>query len=34
VDGKLVKHWDVMQEEVPAGQTASGNAMFTNPQAK
>jgi predicted SnoaL-like aldol condensation-catalyzing enzyme len=33
VDGKLVEHWDVMQEEVPAGQTASGNAMFTNPQA-
>jgi predicted SnoaL-like aldol condensation-catalyzing enzyme len=33
VDGKLVEHWDVMQEEVPAGQTASGNAMLTNPQA-
>jgi predicted SnoaL-like aldol condensation-catalyzing enzyme len=28
-DGKVVEHWDVMQEEVPAGNTASGNAMFT-----
>jgi predicted SnoaL-like aldol condensation-catalyzing enzyme len=28
VDGKLVEHWDVMQEEVPAEQTVSGNAMF------
>ena len=27
--GKVVEHWDVMQEEVPAGNTASGNAMFT-----
>ena len=26
---KVVEHWDVMQEEVPAGNTASGNAMFT-----
>jgi hypothetical protein len=34
VDGKLVEHWDVMQEEVPADQTASGNAMFINPQAE
>src|SRR5260221_5363413 len=25
-DGKLVEHWDVMQEEVPASATASGNA--------
>jgi predicted SnoaL-like aldol condensation-catalyzing enzyme len=32
VDGKLVEHWDVMQEEVPAEQTKSGNSMFTNPQ--
>ena len=32
-DGKVVEHWDVMQEEVPAQSTASGNAMFTNPQA-
>jgi predicted SnoaL-like aldol condensation-catalyzing enzyme len=28
-DGKVVEHWDVMQEEVPATATASGNAMFT-----
>ena len=28
-DGKVVEHWDVMQEEVPAANTASGNAMFT-----
>ena len=27
-DGKVVEHWDVMQEEVPAAGTASGNAMF------
>ena len=27
--GKVVEHWDVMQEEVPAANTASGNAMFT-----
>lgn len=26
---KVVEHWDVMQEEVPASHTASGNAMFT-----
>jgi len=28
-DGKVVEHWDVMQEEVPASATASGNPMFT-----
>jgi predicted SnoaL-like aldol condensation-catalyzing enzyme len=28
VDGKLVEHWDVMQEEVPTAATASGNPMF------
>ena len=28
VDGKVVEHWDVLQEEVPAANTASGNAMF------
>jgi predicted SnoaL-like aldol condensation-catalyzing enzyme len=28
-NGKVVEHWDVLQEEVPAGKTASGNAMFT-----
>ncbi len=27
-NGKLSEHWDVMQEEVPAAKTASGNAMF------
>lgn len=27
-DGKLVEHWDVLQEEVPAEQTASKNPMF------
>ena len=29
-DGKVVEHWDVMQEEVPASATASGNPMFTS----
>jgi predicted SnoaL-like aldol condensation-catalyzing enzyme len=28
-DGKIVEHWDVLQEEVPASQTKSGNPMFT-----
>jgi predicted SnoaL-like aldol condensation-catalyzing enzyme len=27
--GKVVEHWDVMQEEVPASATASGNPMFS-----
>jgi predicted SnoaL-like aldol condensation-catalyzing enzyme len=27
-NGKLVEHWDVMQEEVPKAQTKSGRAMF------
>ncbi len=27
-DGKINERWDVLQEEVPASQTASGNAMF------
>ncbi len=26
--GKIVEHWDVMQEEVPAAQSANGNSMF------
>jgi predicted SnoaL-like aldol condensation-catalyzing enzyme len=30
--GRVVEHWDVMQEEVPAADTASGNAMFTKPE--
>jgi len=28
-DGKIVEHWDVLEAEVPASQTASGNPMFT-----
>jgi predicted SnoaL-like aldol condensation-catalyzing enzyme len=27
--GKVVEHWDVLQEEVPVADTVSGNAMFT-----
>ena len=27
-NGKVVEHWDVMQEEVPADKSANGNAMF------
>lgn len=27
-NGKFVEHWDVMQEEVPAENTVSKNAMF------
>jgi predicted SnoaL-like aldol condensation-catalyzing enzyme len=27
-DGRVVEHWDVMQEEVPASETAGGNPMF------
>jgi predicted SnoaL-like aldol condensation-catalyzing enzyme len=30
-DGKVAEHWDVMQEETPAAQTASGNPMFSRP---
>jgi predicted SnoaL-like aldol condensation-catalyzing enzyme len=30
-DGKLVEHWDVMQEEVPPSLTVSGNSMFVAP---
>jgi predicted SnoaL-like aldol condensation-catalyzing enzyme len=29
VDGKLVEHWDVMQEEVPVEKTVNGNPIFT-----
>jgi predicted SnoaL-like aldol condensation-catalyzing enzyme len=32
-NGKLAEHWDVMQEEVPASATASGNPMFSRPEA-
>ncbi len=28
VDGRFVEHWDVIQEEVPANKTLSGNSMF------
>ena len=31
-NGKVVEHWDVMQEEVSAADTASGHAMFTKPE--
>ena len=27
-NGKIAEHWDVMQEEVPADQTANGNSMI------
>lgn len=30
-DGKVIEHWDVMQEERPASATASGNPMFSRP---
>lgn len=33
IDGKVVEHWDVMQEEVPASATASGNEMFSSAKA-
>jgi hypothetical protein len=26
---EVAEHWDVMQEEVPASATASGNPMFS-----
>jgi len=32
-NGKIAEHWDVMQEEVPAAQSANGNSMFTAAQA-
>jgi predicted SnoaL-like aldol condensation-catalyzing enzyme len=27
-DGKITEHWDVLQEEVPATKSVSGNSMF------
>lgn len=33
-DGKVAEHWDVMQEEVPAAATASGNPMFGSVAAR
>lgn len=32
-NGKLVEHWDVVQEEVPVDKTLAGNPMFTDVQA-
>jgi len=32
-NGRVVEHWDVMQDDVPAEQTANGQGMFTNPQS-
>ena len=31
-NGKIAEHWDVMQEEVPAAQSANGNSMFIGAQ--
>ena len=31
--GLLREHWDVLQEEIPAAQTKSGNPMFTGTQS-
>ncbi len=28
---RVVEHWDVLQEEVPAEKTVAGNGMFTRP---
>ena len=28
-NGKVVEHWDVMQDDVPGDQTKSGHPMFT-----
>lgn len=30
-NGKLAEHWDVLQQEVPAASSASGNPMFVTP---
>jgi len=30
-DGKVTEHWDVLQPEVEASATASGNPMFSRP---
>ena len=32
-DGKIAEHWDVMQDEVPAAQSANGNSMLIVSQA-
>ena len=31
-DGKITEHWDVLQDEVAAAQSANGNSMLTVPQ--
>jgi predicted SnoaL-like aldol condensation-catalyzing enzyme len=31
-NGKIAEHWDAMQEEVPAAQSANGNSMFIETQ--
>jgi len=31
-NGKIVEHWDVLQEEVPAAKSANGNSMLTTSQ--
>ena len=31
-NGKIAEHWDVMQDEVPAAQSANGNSMFIETQ--
>jgi predicted SnoaL-like aldol condensation-catalyzing enzyme len=31
-NGRITEHWDVMQEEVPAAQSANGNSMVTSSQ--
>ncbi|QLG96469.1 nuclear transport factor 2 family protein [Pseudomonas yamanorum] len=33
-EGKVAEHWDVLQEEVPASASASGNPMFSSSEAK
>jgi len=32
-DGRIVEHWDVIQEEVPSSETKSGRSMFTGERA-
>ena len=32
--GKVAEHWDVMQEEVPASKSVSGNPMFSPPNVE
>ena len=32
--GKVAEHWDVMQKEVPASDSANGNSMFSASEGK